>query len=905
MPQAQNPRNPETESIEKNVYGDPEEENGRQQRSSTFSSINRLIGGKKAKMKVGKFVANIVSKIGLKFILIGVSVLAGLLILVGIIAFLLTGPNAVFAHLVEMADGLWTSAKGIAVGQAQAQVKDEDIVNIGKYLNNMGYSIEGYGFGTATRDKNGKITDIKGKYIPAYLAAENKTYMIANTNFNFRDMFKHFFDEGDLSTWGSGMIVLNDSVWSPYKPDKDHVKVDRKNKLLEVQIRDDTYQYNLDGWMGRYGKPIEFLLALHTGTMAPDFAYEVAVGKDFDTKVFVKFKKVGVTTRLKFTAPATSKKPGTYYVTKSKNDPDGWEYWEDIIKNATSIYSRYLASGKTKADAYQQVKNDYGIDLNDVEDAIAYEKEHTKFTYTPYIRAVGNHWFRDLDFKDAYVQVKATTTDKKTKHSVFDVEEVKDGDIVQVREPKIVGNGIKVGADDQDNNILSAKIKAKIEEKKTSSNASIGAQTSASDTTPTGQDTGVLGTDTTTSGNNKNSSTGTNSQTTNKSSGNATTTNGGNSYEGKRMDDLLKQQFQIADGINGVSTEKYNVTWKNMRYAITMLETVHSEDAQCIVRDLKRYLNKRGFAKFTDQYVITDPSKVKSYNDDRNLEYGGEEYDFDYSRKDGSGLTVKQAPLGNILDNQTGGVEVSEDRMSVILHHKSENNQDGFDTGATVKSPGSGTVIARNDGTVKIKLTTSGAEGKTITITGFQVDSSIQTGTKVSKGQKIGVTGDGDIVVTMEDENGKAISPVGYLPVVSASSSDVELMARIMQGEAGFDNAEGLAAVGWCIMHRISTAGFPDTLEGVVYEGQDAGTLQFESVGGTNFNTDPNTFTLNIARGVLSGTLADPVAQQGLEDSLFFRAYYPSKYTQDDFDRYHLVVVGGNIFSHVDEAFQS
>lgn len=894
MPQAQNPRNPETESIERNVYGDPEQRNSRQQHSSSgFSTINRLIGGKKAKMKVGKFVANIISKIGLKFILIGVSILACLLILVGIIAFLLTGPNAVFAHLVEMADSLWTSVKGVAVGQAQAQVKDEDVVNIGKYLNNMGYSIEGYGFGTATRDKNGKITDIKGKYIPAYLAAENKTYMIANTNFNFRDLFNHFFDDGNLSTWGSGMIVLNNSLWSPNNPGRDNVKVDRKNKLLEVQIKDDTYQYNLDGWMGRYGKPIEFLLALHTGTMAPDFAYEVAVGKDFDTKVFVKFKKVGVTTRLKFTSPQTG---NTHYVTKSKNDPDGWTYWEDIIKEATSYYSRFLASGQTKVDAYQQVKNRFGIDLDDVNNAIAYEKEHTKFTYTPYIRAVGNHWFRDLDFKDAYVQVKATTTEKG-KYNVFDVEEVKDGDIVQVREPKIVGNGIKVGADDQ-NNVPSAKTKTNVEEKKTSSNASIGAQISASDTTPTWQDTGVFGTGTTTSGNDQTSSTGTNSQTNNKSSGNATTTNGGNSYEGKRMDDLLKQQFQIADGINGVSTEKYNVTWKNMRYAITMLETVHSEDAQCIVRDLKRYLNKRGFAKFTDQYVITDPSKVKSYNDDRNLEYGGEEYDFDYSRKDGSGLTVKQAPLGNILDNQTGGVEVSEDRMSVILHHKSENNQDGFDTGATVKSPGSGTVIARNDGTVKIKLTTSGAEGKTITITGFQVDSSIQTGTKVSKGQKIGVTGDGDIVVTMEDENGKAISPVGYLPVVSASSSEVELMARIMQGEAGFDNAEGLAAVGWCIMHRVSTAGFPDTLEGVIY--QDG---QFTGVGTTNFNTDPTSFTLNVARGVLSGTLADPVAQQGLEDSLFFRTYYPSLYTQDDFDRYHLVVVGGNIFSHVDEAF--
>lgn len=144
----------------------------------------------------------------------------------------------------------------------------------------------------------------------------------------------------------------------------------------------------------------------------------------------------------------------------------------------------------------------------------------------------------------------------------------------------------------------------------------------------------------------------------------------------------------------------------------------------------------------------------------------------------------------------------------------------------------------------------------------------------------------------MEDENGKAISPVGYLPVVSASSSEVELMARIMQGEAGFDNAEGLAAVGWCIMHRVSTAGFPDTLEGVIY--QDG---QFTGVGTTNFNTDPNTFTLNIARGVLSGTLADPVAAKNVlpGPSLYFQA--EDNYNDYDWATYPLVNIGGNVFS--------
>ena len=58
----------------------------------------------------------------------------------------------------------------------------------------------------------------------------------------------------------------------------------------------------------------------------------------------------------------------------------------------------------------------------------------------PYIRAVGDHWFRDLDFKDAYIQTEKEITDKG-KYEMFDIEEIRDGMIHQVREPKIVGDG--------------------------------------------------------------------------------------------------------------------------------------------------------------------------------------------------------------------------------------------------------------------------------------------------------------------------------------------------------------------------------------------------------------------------------------------------------------------------------
>ena len=80
-------------------------------------------------------------------------------------------------------------------------------------------------------------------------------------------------------------------------------EVDRATRKLKLTIEHQktvdgkptdlvtTCIYNLDGWVGRYGKPIEFLLALHLGTMAPDFAQSIAVRQEFDTRVNIKLHK--------------------------------------------------------------------------------------------------------------------------------------------------------------------------------------------------------------------------------------------------------------------------------------------------------------------------------------------------------------------------------------------------------------------------------------------------------------------------------------------------------------------------------------------------------------------------------------------------------------------------------------
>lgn len=127
-----------------------------------------------------------------------------IVILIGIAAFIMLGPDSVRSKVVKMADDMWTEIKGLFIGAAEAQVKDEQVVEIAAYLDNMGYKLEGYGFGKAERDDRGKVTSVDSKYLTAYLAAENKTYMISNNNFSFKEMFTNITSlNPEDGEWGS------------------------------------------------------------------------------------------------------------------------------------------------------------------------------------------------------------------------------------------------------------------------------------------------------------------------------------------------------------------------------------------------------------------------------------------------------------------------------------------------------------------------------------------------------------------------------------------------------------------------------------------------------------------------------------------------------------------------------
>ena len=92
-----------------------------------------------------------------------------------------------------------------------------------------------------------------------------------------------------------------------------------------------------------------------------------------------------------------------------------------------------------------------------------------------------------------------------------------------------------------------------------------------------------------------------------------------------------------------------------------------------------------------------------------------------------------------------------------------------------------------------------------------------------------------------------------------------ELLARIIQAEAGAEPYLGQVAVGAVILNRIQNAKFPKTIAGVVYQPQ-----AFESVSNGQINYPPTDSARKAARAALGGW--DPSG-----GALFF--YNPAKVT--------------------------
>ena len=123
-----------------------------------------------------------------------------------------------------------------------------------------------------------------------------------------------------------------------------------------------------------------------------------------------------------------------------------------------------------------------------------------------------------------------------------------------------------------------------------------------------------------------------------------------------------------------------------------------------------------------------------------------------------------------------------------------------------------------------------------------------------------------DAVVRFQRKNGLAadgvagertlaamgISDTQTVSTAASSSSgyagDVELLARLIHGEARGEPYVGMVAVGAVVMNRVRSGKFPNTIAGVIYQSG-----AFDAVSDGQINLTPNEQSRRAARDALNG----------------------------------------------------
>ena len=118
----------------------------------------------------------------------------------------------------------------------------------------------------------------------------------------------------------------------------------------------------------------------------------------------------------------------------------------------------------------------------------------------------------------------------------------------------------------------------------------------------------------------------------------------------------------------------------------------------------------------------------------------------------------------------------------------------------------------------------------------------------------------------------------------SYSDSDVNLLARLIYGEARGESYVGQVAVGAVVMNRIKSSSFPNTMAGVIYQG-----YAFTAVADGQINLTPNATAKKAAQDAMNGW-----------DPTYGAIYYYNPKTATSqwiFSRQVTVTIGNHVFA--------
>ena len=115
--------------------------------------------------------------------------------------------------------------------------------------------------------------------------------------------------------------------------------------------------------------------------------------------------------------------------------------------------------------------------------------------------------------------------------------------------------------------------------------------------------------------------------------------------------------------------------------------------------------------------------------------------------------------------------------------------------------------------------------------------------------RKNGLTADGVIGSATAEAMGLIVGTAAAVSSTASSyQSDVELLARLIHGEARGEPYVGMVAVGAVVLNRVKSSRFPNTLAGVIYQSG-----AFDAVSDGQINLAPNEQSRRAARDALNG----------------------------------------------------
>ncbi len=347
-----------------------------------------------------------------------------LIIIVGIILFFIAMPGMVMENLKNLSKKIGNGIASNFGAKVKDRVDTQQTYDVLDYLEGMGYDLKGYGFLTEyvgsnadgierydekeaeeKKTKEGNIKEAKSDFINAYLASDNYVYTIANykrtedeTNNGNRilgaisyvfEKFGNLFTTGQLGEhWGRGMIsVYHDSSFGNpgtyYGKEGDPISWEdirigineKKGKRNLVIISDpdgSKRTFNLIGWTGRYGMPIEFLLAIHVATMMPDLAYDMV--ESFDTQIVMLLHNKGNESYDPYISYVKNHWFRDIYFVQTNKELIDYDYnYESTVKERWTLYETYgedeVGNDKSKVGEYK---------LYEINDDGTYKEENGK-----------------------------------------------------------------------------------------------------------------------------------------------------------------------------------------------------------------------------------------------------------------------------------------------------------------------------------------------------------------------------------------------------------------------------------------------------------------------------------------------------------------------------------------------